>query len=116
MADCPPHILRRLLQGHRGDTWPAGLGLRAGKALRSEARLQAGHATRQTSVLSVLEADGRGQVSRSSGEDPACLLPRLWAPDCTAPISASSPRAASLVCLRPNLLEDTSHCISLAPL
>lgn len=50
VADCPPHTLRRLLQGHRGDVRPAGLGLRASKAPRSKARLQAGHATRPTDV------------------------------------------------------------------
>lgn len=115
VADCPAPTLRRLLQGHRGDVRPADLCLRAGRAPRSKARLQAGRATRPTDLRP------RSRRPTAGGRCPA-------APGRTLPASSGSvgawphsshlgfiPRAASPVCLGPSLPEDTGHWVRSAP-
>lgn len=115
VADCPPHTggSYRATEGTSSlQAWVCVLARPQGA--RPDCRPATPH-DRLTSVLSVLEADSRGQVSRSSGEDPACRLPCLRAREHTAPISASSPRAAPPMCLGPSPPEDTGHWVRSAP-
>lgn len=106
VADCPPHTLSRLLRGHRGAARPASLGLRAGEAPRPEARLQAGHATRQMSVLGPGGRRLRAGAPQLRGGP--CLPP-------PAPRARPRPHALHLPCLCPSLPEDTGHWVRSAP-